>query len=31
MNKKLVMIFLAGWAFAVIFPPSRVLGFVKGR
>lgn len=31
MNKKVVLIFLAGWALAVVLPPQRVLGFLKGR
>jgi hypothetical protein len=28
-NKKLVLIFLAGWALAFVLPPQRVLGFFK--
>lgn len=30
MNKKLVLVFLAGWALALVFPPQRVLGYFKG-
>lgn len=30
MNKKMIFVFLAGWAFAVVFPPQRVLGYFKG-
>lgn len=30
MNKKLVLVFLAGWALAIVFPPQRVLGYFKG-
>ena len=30
MNKKVILIFLAGWALAFVLPPSRVLGFFKG-
>jgi hypothetical protein len=29
MNKKLVLIFLAGWALAAVLPPQRVLGMFK--
>ena len=28
-NKKLVLVFLAGWALAIVLPPQRVLGFFK--
>lgn len=31
MNKKAVMIFLLGWAVAILLPPSRVVGFLKGQ
>jgi hypothetical protein len=31
MNKKLVLVFLAGWALALIIPPTRVTGMLKGR
>lgn len=31
MNKKIVLIFLAGWATALILPPTRVTGMLKGR
>lgn len=30
MNKKFVLIFLAGWALAVVIPPQRLLAMVKG-
>jgi hypothetical protein len=29
MNKKIVLVFLAGWALAVVLPPQRVLGFFR--
>lgn len=28
-NKKLIMVFLAGWALALLLPPQRVIGFFK--
>lgn len=31
MNKKVIMIFLAGWALAIVIPPQRVLAMVKGK
>lgn len=31
MSKKLVLVFLAGWALALVFPPQRALAFVKGK
>ena len=31
MNKKLVLVFLAGWALALIVPPQRLLAMVKGK
>ena len=31
MNKKTVLIFLAGWALAVVIPPQRILAMVKGK
>lgn len=31
MNKKLIFVFLAGWALALILPPTRVTGMLKGR
>lgn len=30
MNKKVLLVFLAGWALAVVLPPQRVLGYFKG-
>lgn len=29
MNKKLVLVFLAGWALAIVLPPSRVAAMFK--
>ena len=31
MNKKLILVFLAGWALAVLIPPQRVVGMFRGR
>lgn len=31
MNKKLVLVFLAGWAVAIVLPPQRLLAMVKGK
>jgi len=31
MNKKMILIFLAGWALAVLIPPQRVVGMFRGR
>jgi len=31
MNKRAILIFLAGWALAMVLPPQRVLGMVKGK
>lgn len=31
MNKKLVLVFLAGWALALVLPPQRILAMVKGK
>lgn len=31
MNKKLVLFFLAGWLLALIIPPTRVTGMLKGK
>lgn len=28
-NKKLILVFLAGWGLALVFPPQRVLGYFK--
>lgn len=25
-NKKLILIFLAGWALSIVFPPTRLFG-----
>lgn len=30
-NKKLVLVFLAGWALAIILPPQRVIGMFKSK
>ena len=29
MNKKIVLVFLAGWALAIVLPPQRVIGMFK--
>lgn len=31
MNKKILLWFLAGWLLALIVPPTRVTGMLKGR
>jgi hypothetical protein len=28
-NKKLILVFLAGWALAILMPPQRVLGYFR--
>jgi len=28
-NKKIVLVFLAGWALAIVLPPQRVIGMFK--
>lgn len=30
-NKKLVLVFLAGWALAIVLPPQRVLGAFRSK
>lgn len=30
MNKKLIFVFLAGWALALVLPPQRIAGYLKG-
>lgn len=30
MNKKLVIVFLAGWVLAFVLPPSKVVGMFRG-
>lgn len=30
MNKKIIMVFLAGWLLAIVLPPSRIIGMFKG-
>lgn len=30
MNKKVVLIFLAGWALALVLPPQRIMSYFKG-
>lgn len=30
MNKKIILIFLAGWLVGMVLPPSRVLGMFRG-
>lgn len=29
MNKRLVFVFLAGWALAIVLPPQRLFGMFK--
>lgn len=31
MKKKFLMLFLAGWLLAMVLPPQRVLGYLKGQ
>lgn len=31
MNKKLIMVFVAGWLLALFVPPTRVTGMLKGK
>ncbi len=31
MNKKLILVFLAGWALAFVFPPQALLSMGKGK
>lgn len=31
MNKKILLWFLAGWLLALILPPTRVTGMLKGK
>lgn len=31
MNKKMIIVFLAGWALAFVFPPQSLLGMAKGQ
>lgn len=31
MNKKMILVFVAGWLLAVVLPPQRVLGKLKGN
>lgn len=31
MNKKLILVFLAGWALAIVVPPQRIIGMVRGK
>ena len=30
-NKKLVLIFLAGWALAIVLPPQRVISMFRSK
>lgn len=30
-NKKLVLVFLAGWALAIVLPPQRVVGMFRSK
>lgn len=29
MNKRLILVFLAGWALAMVLPPQRVVGMFR--
>lgn len=31
LDKKVILCFLAGWLFAMLFPPSRVLAMITGQ
>lgn len=31
MNKKMIMVFLAGWLLALLLPPTRVTAMLKGK
>lgn len=31
MNKKMILVFLAGWLLAFVLPPQRILGYFKGQ
>lgn len=31
MNKKIIIVFLAGWLLALFFPPTRLTGMIKGK
>ena len=31
MNKKLIMVFVAGWLLGLFFPPTRLTGMLKGK
>lgn len=31
MNKRTILIFLAGWAVAVVIPPQRLIAMVRGK
>lgn len=31
MNKKLILVFLAGWALSMVLPPQRLIGMFKGK
>lgn len=31
MNKKLILVFLAGWAVAIVLPPQRLASFFTGN
>lgn len=30
MNKKLIFVFLAGWLLAIVLPPAKIIGYVRG-
>jgi hypothetical protein len=31
MDKKLILVFLAGWLLAMVFPPARIIGMFTGK
>lgn len=31
MNKRLIIVFLAGWLLALFFPPTRLTGMLKAK
>ena len=30
MSKKVVLVFLAGWALALVLPPAKIVGYFRG-
>ena len=31
MNKRMIMVFIAGWLLALFFPPTRLTSMLKGK